>query len=206
MSVADHAARFRPQLAFDLTAGPPPPPPPAAAVLETPSRDALAAAARENEFVRAFIADRVPTWSEARVERDPPCFLVYEHGEVVGSVAELPGMIRHAEKRRGMGRMLGIRALRPDEEVLPYNIGLRRSPTHPRRYRYEQRMALKSLLKRGDRRAVTEAMRRTRRDFVAWVDREQGLATRVADRTGLSPKAFWRTVRGRGRQDGACPR
>lgn len=206
MSVADHAARFRPQLAFDLPAGPPPPPPPAAAVLETPSKDALVAAARENECVRAFIADRVPTWSDARVERDPPCFLVYEHGEVVGSLAELPGMIRHAEKRRGMGRMLGIRALRPDEEVLPYNIGLRRSPTHPRRYRYEQRMALKSLLQRGDRRAVTEAMRRTRRDFVAWVDREQGLATRVADATGLSPKSFWRTVRGRGRQDGACPR
>ena len=206
MSVADHAARFRPQLAFDLTACPPPPPPPAAAVLETPSKDALVAAARENEFVRAFIADHVPTWSEARVERDPPCFLVYEHGEVVGSVAELPGMIRYAEKRRGMGRMLGIRALRPDEEVLPYNIGLRRSPTHPRRYRYEQRMALKSLLRRGDRRAVTEAMRRTRRDFVAWVDREQGLATRVGDATGLSPTSFWRTVRGRGRQDGACPR
>jgi hypothetical protein len=204
MSVADHAARFRAQLAFDLSAPPPRSPPPAAADLETPTRDALVAAARENEVVRAFIADRVPTWSEARVERDPPCVLVYEHGEVVGSVAAVPGMIRHAEKRRGMGRMLGIRALRPDDEVLPYNIGLRRSPTHPRRYRYEQRMALKGLLQRGDRRAVTEAMRRTRRDFVAWVDREQGLATRVADATGLSPKSFWRTVRGRERQDSPC--
>lgn len=204
MSVADHAARFRPQLAFDLAASSPPPPPPPAP-LETPTRYALVTAARQNEFVRAFIADRVPTWNEARVERDPPCVLVYEHGEVVGSVGEVPGMIRHAEKRRGMGRMLGVRALRPDEEVLKYNIGLRRSPTHPRRYRYEQRMALKSLLPREDRRAVTEAMRRTRRDFEAWADGKRGLAVRVSDATGLSLESFWRTVRGRAPRGTACP-
>lgn len=202
MSIADHAARFRPQLAFALE--PPPHPPQPAAPLETPSTSALIQAALANEFVREFIAESVPTWSDAQVHRDPPCVLVYEHGEVVGSVRELTAMALHAEKRRGMGSVLGVRALRPDEEVLAYQIGLRWSATHPRRVRYERRLALRSLLRRGDRRAVTEAMRRNRGDFVDWARGRNGLATRVADTTGLSLEAFWREVRGR-RRDAVSP-
>ena len=198
MSVAAHAARFNPQLALDLASGLPPLRAPATGLpLERPTHAKLVAAARGNELVRVFIAERVPTWSDARVERDPPCYLVYEHGEVVGSLAELGAMIRHAEKRRGLGRRLGIRALRPDDEVLPYNIGLRWGPTHPRRYRYEQRMALKSRLARGDRRAVRWAMRQNQRDFVAWATAEPGLAVRISEATGLALPAFWRAVRGR---------
>jgi hypothetical protein len=105
-------------------------------------------------------------------------------------------MARHAEKRPGFGRRIGIRALRADEEILPYNIGLTWGPTHPRRRRWEQRMALKHLLGRRARQAVGAAMRRSQRDFVAWA-REQGLGARVADATGLTLKAFWRAVRGR---------
>jgi hypothetical protein len=198
MTIAAHAARFSPQYALDLAPEPlPPASTPTIAVLEHPTRAALAAAARENEFVRAFIAEGLLTWSAERVERDPPCCLVYEHGEVVGGLSDLPSMVRHAEKRKGLGDRIGIRALRPDEEVLPYNIGLRWGPTHPRRKRWEQRMALKSLLSRRDRRAVTWAMRRNQRDFVAWASEQPGLRARVADATGLTIEAFWRAVRGR---------
>jgi hypothetical protein len=94
-------------------------------------------------------------------EISPPCYLVYQRGEVVGSLADLPCMIRHAEKRRGLGQRLGIRPLRPDDEVLAYTIGLRWGPTHPRRFRYEQRMALKRRLARPDRRVVGWAMQRS---------------------------------------------
>lgn len=197
MSIAAHAARFTPQLAFDLATDPPRARFARVRPLEPPTRAELAAAARANECVRWFIAERIPTWTDERVERDPPCYLVYEHGEVVGSVADLPAMVRHAEKRRGLGRRLGLRPLQPDDEVLPYNIGVRWGPTHPRRWRYEQRMALKSLLARGDRRAVGQAMRRSQQGFLAWAVAQPGLGSRVADATGLSLVAFWRTVRGR---------
>lgn len=196
MSIATHAARFRRQLAFEFPTVllPPPPAPP---LLERPTVDALAAAAAENLLVQEFIADRVLTWSNERVRNNPPCYLVYEHGEVVGNVSDLPIMMRHAQKRSGLGRMLGIRALEVDDEVLPYNIGLRRGPTHPGRFRYEQRMALKGLLPRHDRCAVRVAMRRNRRDFVDWADTRPGFATRLSEATGLSLIAFWRAVRGR---------
>lgn len=199
MSIAAHAARFDPQLAFDLAPDEPARrDQPFTRPHEAPTHAGLVAAALANECVRTFIADRVPTWSVDRVERDPPCFLVYEHGEVLGSVRELPVMIRHAEKGRGLGRRLGIRALRPDEEVLKYNIGLRRAPSHPRRFRYEQRMALKSRLPPGDRRTVGWAMRNSQREFVEKATAERGLAARIADTTGLTLEAFWRAARGRG--------
>ena len=196
MSVADHAARFDPQLALDLASSRPKLAPPRAP-LHRPTHADLVAAARANEFVQAFIAENLMTWTDARIERNPPCFLVYEHGEVIGSVAEIPAMIRHAEKRRGLGSLLGIRPLEPGEEVLPYNIGVRWAPTHPRRYRYEQRMALKSRLARRDRSAVQSAMRKKKRDFLAWASTKPGLAGRLADATGLTLDAFWRAVRGR---------
>lgn len=160
-----------------------------------PTREQLASAALENTFVQEFIAERVPTWSEDRVRANPTCCLVYEHGEVVGAIDELPLMIRHAEKRSGMGMRLGVRPLEPAEEVLAFNIGLRWGPTHPRRIRFRQRRALRSLLARKDGVAVTEAMRRTKRDFVAWARRRPGLADRICDSTGLSMPAFWRAVR-----------
>jgi len=199
MAIADHRARFDPQLTLDVSTTVPagrheafrlPP--------EPPTHAALVAAALANECVQAFIAEGVLTWSTSRVERNPPCYLVYEHGEVVGGIGELPAMIRHAEKRRGLGAQLGIRVLHPDDEVLPYNIGLRWAPTHPRRYRYEQRMALKSLLARTDRRVVGWAMQRSQREFVKKVRAEPALAARIADATGLTLKAFWRAARGRG--------
>jgi hypothetical protein len=206
MSIATHHARFDPQLAFDLA-----PDEPAArehpftCPHEAPTHAGLVAAALANECVRTFIGERVPTWSAERVERDPPCFLVYEHGEVLGSVRELAGLIRHAEKCGGLGRRLGIRALQPDEEVLKYNIGLRRAPSHPRRFRYEQRMALKRRLAPGDRRAVGWAMRNTRREFKEKATAEPGLAARIADTTGLSLEAFWRAARGRGEHAATAP-
>lgn len=199
MAIADHVARFDPQLTLDVSTPVPasgrdafrlPP--------EPPTHAELVAAALANEYVLAFIAEGMLTWSTGRVERNPPCYLVYEHGEVVGNVDDLGAMIRHAEKRRGLGRRLGIRALQPDDEVLPYNIGLRRAPTHPRRYRYEQRMALKSLLAPTDRRVVGWAMQRTRGEFLKKARAEPGLAARIADTTGLTLKAFWRAARGRG--------
>lgn len=196
MSIAAHAARFTPQLALDL--GPDEPAPaPRAEPLPVPTHGELVTAALANENVQAFIAERLPTWSEERVRRSPSCYLVYEHGEVVGSTADMVAMARLAEKRPGFGRRLGIRPLTPTDDVLPYQLGLRWGPTHPRRFRYEQRMALKSLLARGDRRAVGSAMYRTQRDFLAWARDQPGLAQRVAEATGLTMRAFWRVVRGR---------
>jgi hypothetical protein len=192
--ISAHAARFSPQLSLDLEQEPGRPDP--AKVAEPPTRAQLAAAALENEFVRRFIAEQVPTWTSARVHRDPPCCLVYEHGEVMGNVSDIPAMIRHAAKRTGLGKMLGLRALLVDEEVLPYTIGLRWAPTHPRRRRWEQRMALKCLLARRDRAAVGTAMRLPKREFVAWAERRAGLAARVLDCTGLTLGSFWRAVRG----------
>lgn len=195
MSISAHVARFSPQFSLELAPAPTPHEP--AVPAESPTHAALAAAARANEFVRAFISEQLPTWSFERVDRDPPCCLVYEHGEVLGNLSDIPGMIRHAAKRRGLGRPLGIRALLPDEEILPYTIGLRWAPTHPRRRRWEQRMALKSLLARRDRRAVGTAMRRSKREFIAWATLQPGLAARVLDCTGLTLGGFWRAVRGR---------
>ena len=197
MSIAQHAARFSPQLGLDLGAEPIP-----AAFAELlpprpPSHAMLVAAARENQDVRAYIADGIPTWSEERLQRTPPCYLVFEHGEVVGDTESLVMMLRHALKHPGMGRCLGVRPLRPDDDVLKYTIGLRRAATHPRRFRYEQRMALKSLLASSDRAAVTWAMQRSQRDFLAKARTHRGLAHRIAETTGLSLKEFWRTVRGR---------
>jgi hypothetical protein len=197
MSVAEIAARFDPQLRLNLASCPAPPPPQRPATYPPPTHAALVDAARANTCVRAFIGDQVPTWTDSQVEKNPPCCLVYEHGEVVGSIDDLPMMMRHAEKRRGMGRVVGLRVLLPDEEVLPYNIGLRRGPSHPRRRRYEQRMALRSLLARRDRSAVRNAMRRNLRDFLTWGASIPGLGFRIADATGLSLREFWRAVRGR---------
>jgi hypothetical protein len=165
--------------------------------LEPPPRAALIAAALANTWVRTFIAEEVPTWTEERVRRNPPCYLVYEYGAVVGNLDDLPGIARHAEKRPGMGAQLGIRALEEHDEVLPYNIGLLRSPEHPRQFRYEQRMGLKSLLAVRDRKAVGEAMRRGQRKFLAWAKTQPRLDARIAETTGLTLMAFWQTVRGR---------
>lgn len=104
-------------------------------------------------------------------------------------------MIRHAEKRRGMGRRLRIRALTPDEEVIPLQIGLRRFATHPRCIRYQKRMELKRRLSRRDRRVIWWAKVKSRRGFLAWADTQPGLDSRIADATGLSLVTFWRTVR-----------
>lgn len=186
MTAAAPAAGRNPQLALDL--GPDAP-------LPIPPHGELVAAALQNQCVRDFIADRVPTWSEGGVGRNPPCCLVYDHGEVVGTLRDLPGMIRHAEKRRGMGRRLHVRALRPDEEVLPFMIGLRRFATHPRRIRYEKRMALKRMLARGDRRAIRWAKVKNQGAFLAWAESQPGLGSRIADATGLALVEFWRTVR-----------
>ncbi len=89
-------------------------------VLEHPSRTVFAAAAFQNELVQAFIAEALATWSPERVERDPPFYLVYELGEVVGNLSDLPIMERHAAKHGGLGERLGFRALRPHDEVLAY--------------------------------------------------------------------------------------
>ncbi len=199
MTIAAHAARFHPQLALDLGSDEPAPAP-SAEPLPLPTHADLVAAALANENVRAFIAERLPTWSEEAVTRSPPCYLVYEHGEVVGGTANLAEMARLAEKRPGFGRRLGIRPLTPTDDVLPYQLRLRWGPSHPRRFRYEQRMALKSLLARGDRRAVRAAMHRSQREFLAWAGDQPGLARRVAEATGLSMRAFWRVVRGRARR------
>ena len=194
MSLAEHMARFSGQFALDIgsEAAPVPTLPP-----REPTHAVLVAAALKNESVLYFIETSVPTWSRARVERNPPCYLVYEQGEVFGSVEDLPCMMRHAEKRGGLGRRLGVRPLRPDDDVLAYNIGVRRGPTHPARFRYEQRIALKRLLPREDRPAVWWAMRKTQRRFLAWAEARPGLDTRVADATGLSLVSFWRVVRGK---------
>jgi hypothetical protein len=106
-------------------------------------------------------------------------------------------MIRHATKRRGLGSQLGLRALQPHEEVLAYTIGLRWAPTHPRRKRWEQRMALWRLLPRRDRRAVSQAMYQTKQDFLTWARQQGGLAARVRDCTSLRMDEFWRAVRGK---------
>ena len=200
MSFASSIARFSPQLALDLPAPAPTPSTPTT-VLDHPNRTVFAAAARQNEFVQEFIAEGLATWSPERVERDPPFFLVFELGEVVGNLSDLTMMERHAAKQGGLGKRLGFRALRPHDEVLAYNIGVSRAPSHPRRLRYEQRMALKRLLG-DDGRAVSSAKRRTQRDFVAWARAQRGLPARVADATGLTLKAFWRAVHG----EGAVPR
>ncbi|MEW5926036.1 MAG: hypothetical protein AB1941_00980 [Gemmatimonadota bacterium] len=197
MTIADYAARFSPQIGLAF----PEVPRPVSTrpqVLEHPTREVLAAAARENECVREFIADGLMTWSAERVERDPPCYLVYEHGEVVGNFSDLVGMARHAEKRKGIGLRKGVRPLSPDDEVLPYNIGLRRLASHPRQRRWLQRMALKSLLPPYAKPAVSSAMHRNQRDFVAWVLARPGLRSSMANTTGLTPKQFWRAVRGHG--------
>lgn len=91
----------------------------------------MIAAALNNTCVRTFIAEGIPTWSDERVRRNPPCYLVYEHGAVVGNLDDLPGMARHAEKSPGMGARLGVRALQEHDAVLPYSIGLLRGPEHP---------------------------------------------------------------------------
>lgn len=196
MSIHAHMARFSPQLTLDLPSSAPVAEGCKAVPLGRPTRDELVAAALANHDVRAFVEAGLPTWSEARVQRNPPCYLVYEHGEVVGNLEDLPLMARHAEKRSGFGRRHGLRPLRPDGPVLPYHLGIRRGPHRPRRVRYEQRMALKRLLARGDRGAVRQAMRRTRQDFLRWAAEHPGLAGRVADATGLALPAFWRAVRG----------
>lgn len=174
MSISAHAERLSPQLSLELEPAVAPREP--APDPEPPTHAQLAAAALENEFVRAFIAEQLPTWTDERVRRDPPCCLVYEHGEVVGNVSDLPGMIRHAGKRKGLGKLLGTRALVSEDEVLPYNIGLWLAPTHPRRRRREQRMALKRLLRRRDRPAVGSAMRLGKRRFIDWAALQPGLA------------------------------
>jgi hypothetical protein len=194
-SIAAHASRFAPQLTLQLEAAPPAQG--CAIPLEPPPRAALVAAALANTRVRTFIAEEVPTWTEERVRRNPPCYLVYEHRAVVGNLDDLPGMARHAEKRPGMGAQLGIRALHEHDEVLPYNIGLLRGPEHPRQFRYEQRMGVKSLLAIRDRKAVGEAMRRGQRKFLAWAKTQPRLDARIAETTGLTLIAFWQTVRGR---------
>lgn len=200
MSIADHRGRFSPQLALGLECDAPcrdtaPP-----RLMQSPTLDGLASAALLNATVQLFIRDRLPTWSAEGVRRNPPCYLVYQHGEVFGSVEDLAVMIRHAEKRRGLGRVLGIRALRPHDDVLPYTIGIRWGPSHPRRFRYEQRMALKALLARRDRAAVGSAMQRSQGRFLAWAAARPGLASRVKDATGLTLVSFWRAVRGLSRQ------
>ena len=162
-----------------------------------PTHAVLVAAALKNELVRHYIETKVPTWSPERVQRNPPCYLVYDQGEVFGSVEDLPCMARHAGKRGGLGRCLGVRALHPEDDVLAYHIGVRRGPTHPARFRYEQRMALKRLLPRDDRSAVWWAMRKSQRRFLAWAEARPGLDTRVAAATGLSLVEFWRVVRGK---------
>jgi hypothetical protein len=194
MSIAGHAARLSTQFSLDLD--PPSHLPNAPAVTERPTLHELAAAALENVQVRSFIAEGLMTWTSARVERDPPCCLVYEHGEVLGNLSDMTCMVRHAEKRKGIGQLVGLRSLTPEEDILPYNIGLRWGPSHPRRKRWEQRMALKHLLSPRDRRAVGSAMRRNKRDFIAWANDRPGLAARLADVTALSLEDFWRTVRG----------
>ena len=197
MSVAEHMARFSAQLALDLAATMPDPPParilPAGAAIHA----VLVAAALKNEGIQEFIESGVSTWSRERVERNPPCYLVFEQGEVFGSVTDLPLMARHAGKRGGLGRRLGVRALRPDDDVLAYRIGVRRGPTHPARFRYELRIALKTLLPSGDRPAVGCAMRKTQRRFLAWAEARPGLDTRIAVATGLSLVSFWRVTRSR---------
>src|SRR5215210_4872390 len=137
MSIAVHVARLSAQFSLDLD--PLSHLPNAPAVTERPTLDELAAAALKNMHVRSFIAEGLMTWTSARVTRDPPCWLVYEHGEVVGNVSDMTCMIRHAGKRKGIGQLVGLRSLTLDEGVLPYNIGLRWSPSHPRRKRWEQR-------------------------------------------------------------------
>lgn len=197
MSIAAYAALYSAQLSLELPPGSPTTPIRTARTLEMPRHAALVAAARQNLYVRDFIQRALATWTAARVERNPPCCLVYENGEVFGNLEDLPLMARHAEKRNGMGAMRGLRPLFADEEVLPYNIGLRWGPKHPRRIRWERRIALKQVLGTYDRRAVSEAMRRSRRDFVAWARTRPNLGARVADRTGLTLEALWRAVRGR---------
>lgn len=193
MSIADHIKRFSPQMTLDLPAAPPPPP---VCPRERPTTEMLVSAALENVCVRIFIEDRLATWTREKVERNPPCCIVYEHGDVVGSLDDVPMMLRYAQKRPGLGPALGLRALRPDEEVLAFTIGLRWGPTHPSRFRYEQRMALKCLLARDDRVAVRSAVRRSQRTFLAWAEARPGLAARIAETTGLSLLDFWRAVRG----------
>lgn len=62
MTTAAPNARRHPQLALDL--GPDPP-------LPAPPHEELVAAALANEFVRDFIAESVPTWSDEKVARNP---------------------------------------------------------------------------------------------------------------------------------------
>ena len=104
MSIATHVARFAPQLSLGLETGRPPSPTPPVVPPQPPTLAELVAAAHANRCVQAFLADGILTWTTERIERNPPCYLVYEHGEVVGNVSDLAAMARFAEKRRGLGR------------------------------------------------------------------------------------------------------
>ena len=146
-------------------------------------------AALTNASVRALIEKG--TWSEAEVHKNPPVRARFQHGWILCDVGSVCGAVRYAG-RRGMGELVQVGPLLPDDQVNPYFLLRSFDDTHPRAIRWANRMTLKAVL--GSLAPlVGRAMRDPLHRFLSrlTIDERRGLRSRCR----FAPEIFWRSVR-----------
>jgi hypothetical protein len=153
----------------------------------------LIKAALLNRDVQAHLIN--PTlagiWTAEAVRRSPPVRVEWEYVTVIGSVGESLA----AAKNKRWGQFVGITPLRADDPVHPSRILYIYSPECPYNRRVEQRNALKRILGRHHRKLVTRALRNTKRDFLARLDKTGAFFIKRC--FNLDPGRFWRVAKGR---------
>jgi len=151
----------------------------------------LIATALGNTCMQRFLADAEfkSSWSEEYIRHgNPPVRVEFEHAIVFGTISEAGDIA----KSKSWGRLIGIQPLRETDELYPRNITYTLKDTSKLRMRWEFRDTFKKILGK-DRRLVNEAMRETKRSFLASLP-PLDIAI-LGSKLRLSPDEFWQAVR-----------
>jgi hypothetical protein len=110
---------------------------------------------------------------------------------VIGGIGESLAAARH----KNWGSFIGVFPLQPDDPVHWCRLLYLYKASSLYNRRVEQRKALKRILGRKHRKLVTQAMVRTKKEFLAGLD--EASVRSILRRVGFEPGPFWRAARGK---------